>query len=78
MAASTGQLRELNPIGSHLVENPRHLAGFKIAITVAAIGVLWLLRRHKRAQLAAWWICLLLTLVTIRWLAFSSMFLPAG
>jgi hypothetical protein len=76
IAAAAGQMREVNPIGSHLIENPRHLAGFKIALTVAALGVLWVLRRHKRAQIAAWWICLILTLVTIRWLTFSTMFLP--
>jgi Domain of unknown function (DUF5658) len=72
LAASTNQMRELNPIGSHLIENPRHLAGFKIGITFSCLALLWLLRRHKRAQIAAWWVCLILTLVTIRWLAFKS------
>jgi hypothetical protein len=73
LAASANQMRELNPIGSHLIENPRHLAGFKIGITFSCLALLWLLRRHKRAQIAAWWVCLILTLVTIRWLTFNSL-----
>lgn len=74
LAANTNQMRELNPIGSHLIQDPRHLAGFKIGITFSCLAVLWLLRKHKRAQVAAWWICLILTLVTIRWLTFNSLF----
>jgi uncharacterized protein YeaO (DUF488 family) len=77
LAANTNQMRELNPIGIHLIENPRHLAGFKIGITFSCLAVLWLLRKHKRAQIAAWWICLILTLVTIRWLTFNSLFVSA-
>jgi uncharacterized protein DUF5658 len=76
LAANTNQMRELNPIGSHLIEDPRHLAGFKIGITFSCLALLWLLRKHKRAQIAAWWLCLLLTLVTIRWLTFNSLFVP--
>jgi hypothetical protein len=74
LAANAGQMHELNPIGSHLIENPRHLAGFKLGITLPSLALLWLLRKHKRAQVAAWWICLVLTFVTLRWLALSPLF----
>jgi hypothetical protein len=74
LASNAGQMHELNPIGSHLVENPRHLAGFKIGITMPSLALLWLLRKHKRAQVAAWWVCLILTIVTLRWLTFSPLF----
>lgn len=77
LAANANQMRELNPIGSHLIENPRHLAGFKVGVTFSCLAVLWLLRKHKRAQIAAWWICLILTLVTIRWLTFNSLMVSA-
>lgn len=73
LAANAGQMHELNPIGSHLIENPRHLAGYKIGITMPSLAVLWLLRKHKRAQVAAWWLCLILTFVTLRWLTFSPL-----
>jgi hypothetical protein len=74
LAASNNQMRELNPIGSHLIEDPRQLAGFKVGVTFSCLALLWLLRKHKRAQIAAWWVCLILTLVTIRWLTFNSIF----
>jgi hypothetical protein len=74
LAASTNQIRELNPIGSQWIGNPRHLAGFKISVTFSCLALLWLLRKHKRAQIAAWWVCLILTLVTIRWLTLNSLF----
>jgi hypothetical protein len=67
-------MHELNPIGSHLVENPRHLAGFKLGITLPSLALIWLLRKYKRAQVAAWWICLVLTFVTLRWLMLSPLF----
>jgi uncharacterized protein DUF5658 len=75
-AANANQLHELNPIGSQWIQEPRHLAGFKISVTFSALAILWLLRKHMRAQIAAWWICLILTLLTIRWFAVGSLFMP--
>jgi hypothetical protein len=75
-AANANQLHELSPIGSQWIEEPRHLAGFKISVTFSALAILWLLRKYKRAQVAAWWICLVLTLLTIRWFAVGSLFMP--
>jgi hypothetical protein len=73
LMANTNDIQELNPIGTHLIHNPRHLAGFKVSITFACLALIWLLRRHKRAQIAAWWICLVLTLLTCRWLMATSL-----
>jgi hypothetical protein len=75
--ANADQMVELNPIGRQWISDPRHLAGFKVAVTFAALALLWLLRKHKRAQIAAWWICLILTLVTVRWLTVNSLFTAA-
>jgi hypothetical protein len=76
LAANAGQMQELNPIGSHLVENPGHLAGFKVGITLPSLALIWLLRKQKRAQAAAWWLCLILTFVTLRWLMISPLMAP--
>jgi hypothetical protein len=64
---------ELNPIGSQFIHDPRNLAGFKIGVTFSCLALLWLMRKHKRAQIAAWWLCLILTLVTCRWLLIDSL-----
>jgi hypothetical protein len=77
LAGQAGQMRELNPLGSHLIHDTRHLFGFKVGATLPALGLLWLLRRHKRAQIAAWWICLILVIVTFRWLTIHSTFVAA-
>lgn len=76
-ASSTNDITELNPIGSQFIHDPRHLAGFKVGMTFSCLAVLWLLRKHKRAQIAAWWVCLVLTLVTCRWLMVNSLFTSA-
>ena len=38
LAANTNQMRELNPIGSQWIEDPRHLAGFKISVTFSCLA----------------------------------------
>jgi len=76
-ASSTG-VTELNPIGKELIRDPRNLAGFKVSVTFACLALLWLMRKHKRAQIAAWWLCLVLTLVTCRWLLIDSLLVNAA
>lgn len=66
-------MREINPIGGRLIDRPEQLILFKAVMTTLAIGLLFRLRRYRRAQLAAWWSCLVLTLLTVRWLTFNSM-----
>lgn len=74
LAANAGQMHEVNPIGNHLIENPVLLSAFKIGATVMSCSILLMLRRHLRAQWAAWWLCLICTVLTFRWLVLNSMF----
>jgi hypothetical protein len=41
-----------------------------------SLGLLWLLRRHA-AQVAAWWICLILVFVAFRWVTMNRSFVAA-
>lgn len=73
LVSQAGEMREINPIGGRLIDRPEQLILFKAVMTTLAIGLLFRLRRYRRAQLAAWWSCLVLTLLTVRWLTFNSM-----
>lgn len=73
-ASYAGTMRELNPLGSRFIEDPLLLVAFKIAVTGSSIGILYALQRRPLAQVASWWCCLLLTLLTARWVVFQSMF----
>ena len=72
LALNSNSVTELNPV-SQFIQDPRHLAGYKISITFSCLAVLWLLRKYKRAQVATWWLCLVLTLVTCRWLLVDTL-----
>jgi hypothetical protein len=74
LAHQAGQMLELNPLGSRLLENPLHLIAFKAGATGMAVVLLFMLRKYRKAQLAAWWVCLVCTLLTARWLTISPMF----
>jgi uncharacterized protein YeaO (DUF488 family) len=69
LAHQAGEMIELNPI-----DNPLQLIAFKGAATGLAVGLLFFLRKYRKAQLAAWWVCLICTLLTARWLTVSHMF----
>lgn len=73
LATQAGQMKELNPLGSRLIENPLALTAFKAAFTFLGAGLLFALRRYSVARRASWWMCLVLTIVTFRWLIFNSM-----
>jgi hypothetical protein len=73
-ASSAGVMREINPLASHLVQDPVRLACFKVLVTGTSIGILFVLHQRQFASVAAWWCCLLLTLLTARWVVFQSMF----
>jgi hypothetical protein len=75
MASRADRMVELNPLGSHLLHDPMQLIAAKAAITCMSVGLLYFLRYHRQAQVAAWWACLILTLLTFRWLTFNSMFM---
>jgi hypothetical protein len=74
LASQAGQMQELNPLGSQLIHDPWLLAAFKIGMTIASCALLVALRKHHRAQVAAWWVCLILTVLTFRWLVLNSLF----
>lgn len=74
LAWQAGQMSELNPLGSRLIEDPLSLAMFKTGTTLVSCGLLVALRRHAQAQFAAWWLCLLCTILTFRWLVVNSLF----
>lgn len=74
LASQAGQMRELNPLGSRLIADPAMLIVFKFAATLVGCGVLFALRRHQRARQACWWLCLVCTVLTFRWVMFNSMF----
>lgn len=73
LASQAGTMRELNPVGGRLIDDPAKLILFKAAMTGLAAGLIFKLRYYRRAQLASWWACLILTLLTVRWLTFNSM-----
>jgi hypothetical protein len=73
LASQAGTMREMNPVGGRLIHDPAMLILFKVALTGLAAGLIFKLRHYRRAQLASWWACLILTLLTVRWLTFNSM-----
>ncbi|MEM1070592.1 MAG: DUF5658 family protein [Planctomycetota bacterium] len=73
-ATNAGTMRELNPLGSRIIADPLLLVGFKVLVTGSSIGILYSLQRYPVARVASWWCCLLLTLLTARWVVFQSMF----
>jgi hypothetical protein len=75
LAVQAGQMRELNPVGRLLIPDPRLLVAFKVSATLVGCGILYRLRRHSRARIAAWWLCLLCTVLLLRWVIFHSMFI---
>ncbi len=63
LASQAGTMRELNPVGGRLIDDPAKLIAFKVAMTGLAAGLIFKLRYYRRAQLASWWACLILTFV---------------
>lgn len=74
LISRTGAMKELNPLGSALIEDPFLLVAFKAATTFGAVGILLSLRHHTVARAGSWWACLICTLLMMRWLTFNSMF----
>ncbi|MBI1309812.1 hypothetical protein GC176_00780 [bacterium] len=74
LASQAKEMTELSPFGREFIHDPVLLGVFKFLMTGLGVGLLLALRRHRVAQTAAWWACLILTLLTMRWLTFNSMF----
>ena len=75
IAQKAGGFVELNPLGDQLIGNPLLLTVFKMTSLLMACAILYVLRRYRGAQTAAWWMCLLCTVLTFRWLTYGSMFM---
>jgi hypothetical protein len=75
VAGATGSMRELNPIGNEIIHNPTRLIVFKLTAVSVTVALLYSLHHRPIAQVASWWSCLVLTLLTARWLTFNSMFM---
>ena len=75
VAEQAGGFLELNPLGSRMTGEPLALAAFKITTLIFACGILLTLRNYRAAQAASWWMCLVVTVVALRWLTYNSMFL---
>lgn len=75
LAGQTGRFLEVNPLADSLLASPAALAGFKGVLTLGAVLILWRLRHFRGAQMASWWICLLLTVLTVRWVVVESLLL---
>lgn len=74
LISQAGAMKELNPLGSHLLKDPLQLVIFKVGLTGLAVALIFALRHYRRAQLASWWGCLLFTILTVRWLTLNSLF----
>ncbi|MEO2018210.1 MAG: hypothetical protein ABGZ53_27980 [Fuerstiella sp.] len=74
LVSQTGSMKELNPLGSALIQDPQSLIVLKVVATSVAVGILLTLQRHRIAQQGSWWGCLICTLLMVRWLTFNSMF----
>jgi hypothetical protein len=74
LAMRANVIHELNPLATHFLTSPLALVSFKLGVTCAGAWLLYSLRAHHPARLASWWLCLVCTLVTVRWVAFTSLF----
>jgi len=75
MAVHATSFWEINPFGASLSSQPAVLLGLKLSATAACVAILWNLRFYRGTQLASWWLCLGLTLLTARWVVFNSLML---
>lgn len=73
MSFQANAMQEINPVAGQLMKNIPALVTFKIGLTAFALVVLFYARAIRIAQLAAWWGCLIMTLLTARWVIFSHM-----
>lgn len=65
---------EVNPFAAPLIGDPTLLTVIKLLGTGLSAGLLWSQQKYVGAQKAAWWICFVLTLVTVRWVVVDSLF----
>ncbi|MFW6171565.1 MAG: DUF5658 family protein, partial [Planctomycetota bacterium] len=74
-AQQAGGFMELNPMGSELITTPLGLAAFKLISLIVSCSILLRLRHYRGAQIASWWLCMICTVLTFRWVTFNSLFM---
>jgi hypothetical protein len=75
LAHQAGGFLELNPLSDRLLGDSFHFVLFKVTTLSVACLILVMIRKHRLAQMASWWLCLVCTVLTFRWLTFNSIFL---
>ncbi len=74
-ANGVGGLWELNPFAGLLIESNHMIVTFKLSLTIGAAILFLVNRYHRLAQIGAWWLGVLYTVLILRWTIFNSMFL---
>lgn len=64
--------QEMNPLGSQLLLDGTSPIVFKATTLAVSVFLLFVLRRYRGAQLASWWMCMVCTLLTFRWIVLDS------
>jgi arylsulfatase A-like enzyme len=73
IVSQAGEMHELHPLGSSLIDNPLLLAGFKGVTTLVAVGILFTLRHWPAARKASWHVCLICLLLAGRWVTVGGL-----
>lgn len=68
-----GSFWEVNPFANSLVDRSIELMAFKLVPIVMGMTFLFWARSYAAAQMASWWLCLVLTLLTARWVIVTSL-----
>jgi hypothetical protein len=68
----SGLVVEVNPIVEGFIHSPIATTVFKFGLTGMAIALLIAMRRHRPAQVAAWWACVINTVLLLRWATVTS------
>jgi len=77
---STVGMLEANPIARAMIDvgGPRQLVMFKLFTIALSGGILYLLRRHRAAEVCAWLSCAGLLLLCVHWTSYNASLAAAG
>jgi hypothetical protein len=79
IAHAQGVLHEVNPLGVWLLsQGPHAVVAFKMSMLLIATGLLWRLRRHPLAELAAWVELATCVLVCLHWRAYYEVYISVS
>ena len=72
LSSQAGEMREMNPMASQIIDSPWKLIVFKSIATFGACGILYHWRHLGKIRQAAWWATLICVLLTFRWIMMGS------